>query len=179
MTVAQTAEGHTVLRSGNVDRRADVVGETTVLVKVDDDQSVDSSQQRIISRIRCKYSRFIPVLGLSDSIIQMLDELLTSCHIRGRVHRVDGAALGVDVTECRQGASLEIRVELICVHELVHGIVLDPLVHPGINDISLVVVLPGDVLLRKRLEDGLGTSGSGHIGRPSKSLLGVVYHSTG
>lgn len=92
------------------------------------------------------------------------------------MHGVDCTALRVDVGELRKSALLEIVVEFIGVHQLVHSIVLDILIHVGIDDIGLVVVLPGDVLLVQSLEDRSSTSGARHVGKPTGGLVSVVDH---
>lgn len=103
------------------------------------------------------YLRVVPVLGAAERIVKVLEHLLAGCHGAGRVHRVDGAALRVDVREGGQSALLKVGVELAGVRKAIHGIVLNPLrrisncksslrssatnlVHERIDDISLVVL---------------------------------------
>jgi len=119
--IRDTVEGHTVLWSWDADWWVDVVGETSVLVEVDDDQ------------------RVLPVLRLTDCVVQVLDHLRTSGHVGRRVHGVDGAALWVDVAELWESTLLEVSVELVGGDKLVHVVVLNMLVHESIDDISLVL----------------------------------------
>lgn len=107
----------------------------------------------------------------------ILDHHLASGHVRGWVHRVNGAALRVDVAELRESALFKIVVELAGMDKLVHRVLLDILVHPSINDISLVVVLPANVLLVESLEDRDGAVGACYVGEPAGRLIGVVHHS--
>lgn len=48
----------------------------------------------------------------------------------------------VDVRKLRKGPLLEIVIELIGMYKFVHGIILDILVHPRIENVSFVVVFP-------------------------------------
>lgn len=57
----------------------------------------------------------------------MFDHLFTSSHVASRMHRVDGAALRVDVREGRQGSLLKIAVEFVRMDKSIHSIVLNPL----------------------------------------------------
>jgi len=109
----------------------------------------------------------------------VLDELGTSGHVGGRVHGVDGAALWVDVRELWKGAVGEVGEEVVSSDKLVHVVVLNPFVLPSVEDVGLVVVLPADAGVVHGLEDGSSASGSGNVGEPARSLVGVVDHTAG
>lgn len=123
------------------------------------------------------YKGVIPVARIANCVVQVLNQLLTGCHVGGWVHGVYGAALRVDVGERRQSSLLEVFIELVGMDELGHGVLLDPLVHPGVDDIGLVVVLPADTFLAQCLEDGLGAGHARGILGPAVCLEGVVNHS--
>lgn len=108
----------------------------------------------------------------------MLDQQLSGGHVAERMHGVDGAAFGVDVGELGEGAVGNVREELIGVDNLLHGVVLDPLVDVRVDDVALVVVLPRDVLLVESLKDGSRTGGSGDVGEPASGLSGGVVDVT-
>lgn len=95
------------------------------------------------------------------------------------MHGINGATLGVDVGESWQGSLLKVGVELVGVDDLAHGILLDPLVHPRIDNVGLVVVLPADALLAQRLEDGLDARYARVIGEPARGLIGIVDKTAG
>jgi hypothetical protein len=73
------------------------------------------------------YSHVVPVLRVAESIVQVLDHLLTRSNVGGWVHRVNGAALGVDVGEGREGTVGKVVVELVGVDKLGHRMLLDVL----------------------------------------------------
>lgn len=81
----------------------------------------------------------------------MLEHLLAGCHGAGRVHRVNGAALGVDVREGGQSSLLKVGVELAGVCKAVHGIVLNPL--RGISNCKLSLRLSATNLVHERIDD--------------------------
>lgn len=68
VAVGHAGEGDAILWGRDVDWWKDVVGEATMLVEIDDDQSV------------------IPVFALSDRIVNVLDQLLASRHVGSRMH---------------------------------------------------------------------------------------------
>lgn len=108
-----------------------------------------------------------------------LDHGLASSHVAGRVHAVNAATFGIDVRKLRESAVREVRVELVGVDELVLSIVLDPLIHPSVDDVSLVVVLPRDVGVLEGLEDAHGAVGASGVLEVAGSLVGVVDISAG
>jgi len=93
------------------------------------------------------------------------------------VHAVDGAALRVDVRERGKCAVGKVRVEVVCSLKPVHGVLLHPFVHVRIDDISLVVVLPGNVLLSQGLKDTLRTSSTSIVGKEPRSLISIINES--
>lgn len=80
----------------------------------------------------------------------MLDKrLLVDLRIWERL--TDCTAFWIDITKLRQCPLFKIAVKFVGVNELVNGVVLDPFVHPRINDIGLVIILPADTFLGQRL----------------------------
>lgn len=196
VTVRYAAERDVVVGGRNVRRWRHVVSESTVFVEVENNQTKkvsDSSGNEVMGGAL----RIVPVLGVADRIVHMLDQQLSGGQVAQRVHRRDIAALWVVVRELRQRALLQVAVELVGVDDVVHCIVLDPLVHERVDDIRLIVlrvrnqqglpygpvyvtyVLPGDVLLAEGLENGRGTADTRHIVEPTRCLVGVVHKTTG
>lgn len=128
VAVRGSIEFETILGGRDVGRRGNVVGETTVLVKVDDDQTVSWSIKMNSKSVKdFNHLHVVPVRRVADSIIHVLNQLLTSRHVAGGVHRVDCAAFRVDVGEFRQSTFLKVAVELVSVDDAVHRIILNPL----------------------------------------------------
>lgn len=130
VTLGCASEGNVILRLGHVQWGRDMIGEATVLVKIDNQEAEEYvlvSSKLDKSSIRRDDLRIAPVLGPTESIVQVLDHLLTRCHGTGWVHRVNGAALGVDVRERGQSTLFQIAVELVRVGEVIHRVVLNPL----------------------------------------------------
>lgn len=121
-------ESDVVFRRRDVHRRRHVVGETPVLVKVDDDEPGQVSVAATSVSVPGASLHIVPVRGVPDVVVQVLQHRRPRSKVARRVHRVDGAAFRVDVRESRQLAGGEILVELIGVDELVHGVLLNPLV---------------------------------------------------
>jgi len=57
-------------------------------------------------------------------------------------------------------------------------ILLDPLIHPGVDDVGLIIVLPCDALVGQDFEDRLCTARASRIQLPSVGLDGVIDQST-
>lgn len=95
-----------------------MVSESTVFVEVDDNQASRTKSVKAYVDRTVKYRwlivdlHIIPILGVTDSVVKMLDHRGTSSKVGGRVHRVNRAALGVDVRELWQSSFFEISVEL-------------------------------------------------------------------
>jgi hypothetical protein len=82
------------IASRNVSRRDDVIAKTATFVKGEDEQGL------------------MPLRGASQSLIDTLDEVLTEGDRRRRMHRIEGAAFGVNVCELGKVSTLSIFVEL-------------------------------------------------------------------
>lgn len=63
------------------------------------------------------------------------------------MHRVNRAALGVDVGELRQGSLLKISEELVCCGEIVDGILLHPLYYDDADISPLIARFPQGFML--------------------------------
>lgn len=100
--------------------------------------------------------------------------LVKLTNIGGRVHAVDGAAFWVDVRESGKSAIGKVRVEVVRSLQSVHSVLLHPLIHVGINDVGLIVVLPRNVLLSQGLEDTLSTSSTSIISKQPRSLVRII-----
>ena len=72
-----------------------MVSETSVLVKCQDEQS------------------FFPLWGVADSLVDSFDEVFAKSDWGRRVERLIRAALGVEVGELRERASLGVSVEFV------------------------------------------------------------------
>lgn len=84
MAFGNAGKREAIFGLGHVHRGRDVVGEATVLVKVDDQQTKNLSVW--IHFLENSDSRIIPVLGTAKRIVEMLHHLLARCHGTGRVH---------------------------------------------------------------------------------------------
>lgn len=181
VVVGLAGEGHAVFRRRHACGWRDMVGKPAVLVEIENLERVLSAYAADgCSVARQAYDEsVVPVLALADTVVKVFNHHLTSSQVGGRVHRINRAAFGIDVAEVRKRALLKIVVEFICVHQVVHCVVLHILVHIGINDICLVVIFPGDVRLIQRLEDASSAVDTGDVRVPSGSLIRVVNHAAG
>ena len=117
VTFTVATESYAVFGSWDIDGWFDVVGETAMFVKVDDEKCL------------------IPVLTLADRIVDVLDQRFAGRHVGEWMHGINCAALGIDPREGGKGASFDVFVEFVGVDEFVFCVVLDPFVHPAVNNV--------------------------------------------
>jgi hypothetical protein len=101
VAVRQSGEVNPILGLRNVNWGWNVVGKSSMLVEVEDEQAVIGDQYfphaKDPREIWLHDLRVFPVLRVSESIINVLDQLLASRHIASWVHGIDRAAFRVDV----------------------------------------------------------------------------------